>query len=367
MAKKQDYAIILCKFDYDALGRRIRRIKHDISETRLYYYNDNWQVLEEYECVSLHGTTMVNRYVYGNYIDEVLRKDDGTDAYYYSQDHLYSPVALLDTNGTVVERYEYNAYGKATVYTDKGTDGTWLTADDTTSTISALDNEYTFTGRRLDSLHANQLPLMYYRHRYYDPQMGRFLTRDPLGYYLDGLNLFEYTKSLPLNRLDPSGLFYMVPPHVPKPSPEELCDDWIEDESDDMNWINDIPHCPTNLPCDGSNPDSDIWEDPKDADQKYHPGADKCIRGKYEDIESGQQCCYSEDGNLITDGLGAGTPDRISPVGGIKNIKGVRGHLWEDVRMYKYCKKHLGDDWVEEKYNKVRPPCLGEERCDLQK
>ncbi|AQT67131.1 Cell wall-associated polypeptide CWBP200 [Anaerohalosphaera lusitana] len=193
--------------DYDALGRRIRRIKHDIGETRLYFYNDNWQVLEEYE-VGMHGTYMAKQYVYGNYIDEALKMSDDTDSHYYIQDHLYSPVALLDTNGSTVERYEYNAYGQATVYTDKGTDNTWLTPDDNTSTTSSpiIANEYTFTGRRLDSLHANQLPLMQYRHRYYDPQMGRFLTRDPAK-YINGLNLYQYCQSRPLVYVDPAGLF----------------------------------------------------------------------------------------------------------------------------------------------------------------
>jgi hypothetical protein len=44
--------------------------------------------------------------------------------------HLYSPVALLDTNGTVAEYYEYNAYGKCHVHTAAGNDSTWLTGDD---------------------------------------------------------------------------------------------------------------------------------------------------------------------------------------------------------------------------------------------
>ncbi|AQT67132.1 hypothetical protein STSP2_00273 [Anaerohalosphaera lusitana] len=105
------------------------------------------------EYVDSNVMKMKQLYAYGNYIDEVLAAG-GTSSVYYLQDHLYSPVALLDTNGSTVERYEYNAYGQATVYTDKGTDGTWLTADDTTSTTSALDNEFknTFTDRRLDSL-----------------------------------------------------------------------------------------------------------------------------------------------------------------------------------------------------------------------
>jgi len=51
-------------------------------------------------------------FIYGNYIDEVLRMTDGdANDYYYVHDHLYSPVALVSSGGNVVERYEYDAYG----------------------------------------------------------------------------------------------------------------------------------------------------------------------------------------------------------------------------------------------------------------
>ena len=38
-----------------------------------------------------------------------------TGDYYYLHDHLYSPAALTDSNGTVVERYEYDAYGEPNI------------------------------------------------------------------------------------------------------------------------------------------------------------------------------------------------------------------------------------------------------------
>jgi len=41
--------------------------------------------------------------------------------------------------------------------------------------------------------------------RYYDPQQGRFLTRDPIGYD-GGVNLYGYTQNNPVNRIDPYGL-----------------------------------------------------------------------------------------------------------------------------------------------------------------
>jgi len=43
-------------------------------------------------------------------------------------------------------------------------------------------------------------------HRYYDPRLGRFVTRDPIG-YKGGINLYGFAGSNPVNESDPSGYF----------------------------------------------------------------------------------------------------------------------------------------------------------------
>ena len=47
--------------------------------------------------------------------------------------------------------------------------------------------------------------LYYYRHRIYHAQLGRFCSRDPLG-YADGPNLLTYVVARPTVLVDPSGL-----------------------------------------------------------------------------------------------------------------------------------------------------------------
>jgi RHS repeat-associated protein len=59
---------------------------------------------------------------------------------------------------------------------------------------------YGFTGRERDEATG----LLYYRDRWYDPQQGRFLTEDPIGFG-GGLNTYEYAGNNPLSFTDPTG------------------------------------------------------------------------------------------------------------------------------------------------------------------
>jgi RHS repeat-associated protein len=181
----------VAEFTYDALGRRIEVYDARADESTYYIYNDQWQVLEEY------GDTGTFKYcfVYGNYIDEPVMKTGYGGTQFYVHDHLYSTAALTDSAGDVIERYEYDAYGNVHIM-----DGNYNSRSST-----LYDNPYTFTGRRLDALDNNRLNIMYYRHRYYHPQLGRFLQHDPLE-YIDGMNMYEYVVSNPSAYSDPLGL-----------------------------------------------------------------------------------------------------------------------------------------------------------------
>ena len=140
--------------------------------------------------------TPTHRYVYGSYVDEVIfREGDYTDSdsdndrlLFYHRNQQYSIVALTDEEGEVVERYAYTAYGETTILDENGNE-----IDET-----KYSNPYTYTGRRADE----ELGLLYFRARYYDPQTGEFISRDPLG-YVDGMS--QYRAYFVPGGLDPSG------------------------------------------------------------------------------------------------------------------------------------------------------------------
>ena len=115
----------------------------------------------------------------------------GTTTSYYHADGLGSVVALTDSTGAIAERYAYDVYGTPRITNASGT----------VLSQSAFGNRYLFTGRELDS----ETGLYYYRRRYYDYRIGRFTSRDPLG-YLPDVNLYRYVGNNPVNWVDSFGL-----------------------------------------------------------------------------------------------------------------------------------------------------------------
>jgi RHS repeat-associated protein len=127
------------------------------------------------------STNVITEYLSGPGVDNKIRQKTGTTLYYFSQDHLGSTTALTDSKGAVVEREAYDAYGNS---------------------AGSAKTRYGFTGRERDAVTG----LMYYRARWYDPQLGRFISEDPIGLE-GGINQFAYVGNNPQNGKDPSGLY----------------------------------------------------------------------------------------------------------------------------------------------------------------
>lgn len=194
VSRTADSAIV-GQYQYDALSRRVQKIANPAgvaATTR--YFHDAARIVEEQDT---SGATLAT-YVYGTYVDEVLTMSRPGQTYYYHQNTLWSVAALTDSAGNPVERYAYDAYGLAAVTTGVGAPvppTPWGTPHSPTL------NAYLFTGRQFDE----ETGLYFYRARFYDSVKGRLLQRDPLG-YVAGINLYEYVKGNPVNRVDPFGL-----------------------------------------------------------------------------------------------------------------------------------------------------------------
>ena len=103
---------------------------------------------------------------------------------FYQFDHLGSTTLVTDEQGQVVQQTSYAPYG--------------------TQTTGGAAPTHGFTGQRRDE----STGLLYYHARYYDPQLGRFISPDPLIQNLadpQALNRYAYVRNNPINLIDPTG------------------------------------------------------------------------------------------------------------------------------------------------------------------
>jgi len=136
-------------------------------------------------------------------VDQILarhRSDDGLA--FYLTDRMGSVRAIADTDGSVLSQTEYSSFGEIISQTNP-----------------EKADQFGFTGREFDP----ETDLYYYRARYYDPNLGRFISEDPIGtprqvrfhrndfssigiFSSGDFNNFRYVFNFPSNFIDPFGL-----------------------------------------------------------------------------------------------------------------------------------------------------------------
>lgn len=116
----------------------------------------------------------------------------------------------------------------------------------------------------------------------------------------------------------------------------------LQERDQQTTWYATLPDCPCENPDVNSVKLNDGWAKDKGNLEIYHKGATVCFRN-YPPVQtsagfSAQQCCYDDNGKLIKEGAGAGTPDKISSCdgedgSGEMNIRyiGLPGHFVKDV------------------------------------
>lgn len=162
---------LAASFVYDGLGRRTSKT---INASTAQFLYDGVDVLRE----TIDGTPV--HYLRSLEIDEPFSRG-GTE--YYLLDALGSAVALTDGSGAVTTSYSYEPFGR------------------TEATGTASGNPFQYTGRENDGT-----GLYYFRARYYQPVLARFVTEDPIALVGVDINLYGFVGESPLNFVDRLGL-----------------------------------------------------------------------------------------------------------------------------------------------------------------
>jgi RHS repeat-associated protein len=160
-------------FKYDPFGRRIQK-SGPLGTTNYLYDGPN--AMEELDGAG----NVLARYTHGTVVDEPLAELRSGATSYYHADNLGSVTSLTDSTGTVANTYTYDGYGKVSAST------------------GTLTNPFRFNGHEFDS----ETQLHFYRARYYDQSVGRFISEDPFGF--SGSNdFYAYVDNSPTNLIDP--------------------------------------------------------------------------------------------------------------------------------------------------------------------
>jgi RHS repeat-associated protein len=164
-------------FKYDPFGRRAQKsFAQNSTTTTVNYLYDGPNLLEE---VDQSGNVLA-RY---SGLDEQLANLRSSTTSYYEADGLGMITSLSDSAGALANTYRYDSYGNLLAST------------------GTITNSFQYAGREFDS----ETGLYYNRARYYSPQLGRFVSEDPLGFD-GGINLYAYVGNSPSNLIDPFGL-----------------------------------------------------------------------------------------------------------------------------------------------------------------
>lgn len=162
-------------YAYDDQGRRIRK---SVGGSATQYLYNGSEIHGEYTTWSQANAL----YTHGPNTDDPLIRVAANDTRYYHHDGLGSVVATTDTTGTLNAAQLYDAWGNP--YQN--------------AKLNSIP-QYGYTGREPD-----ETGMVYYRARYYDPSIGRFTQRDPIG-LRGGMNQYAYVGGNPVNLMDPSG------------------------------------------------------------------------------------------------------------------------------------------------------------------
>jgi RHS repeat-associated protein len=163
------------RYRYDALGRRVQRYFSRGGKDNTKFTYDGQDVVQD------NNDGVITKYQNGLGIDNKLKLTTNGTSRYFLQDHLGSTTGLTNSSGSLVESASYDAFGNAS---------------------SNLSTRYSYTGREYDSFAG----LYYYRARFYDAKLGRFISEDPIGFAGKDINLYGYVWNNPIKFVDPQGL-----------------------------------------------------------------------------------------------------------------------------------------------------------------
>ncbi|EJT83022.1 rhs-like protein [Pseudomonas putida S11] len=169
-------------YRYDSLGRRIAKqaeINGEVEQKRFLW--QRLRMLRE----ETPGQSILYLYEPGSYaplarVDQVEGEEQSV--YYFHTDQIGTPLELTDSDGKIVWQATYRSWGSVEQLA-----------------VDEVEQNLRFQGQYFD----DETGLHYNTYRFYDSNIGRYITQDPIG-LAGGLNIYSYATN-PLKEIDPLG------------------------------------------------------------------------------------------------------------------------------------------------------------------
>jgi RHS repeat-associated protein len=163
------------EYIYDYLNRLVKRTQN---KNETHFVHDDWQIVLQFDNKNL---TPTHRYLWGIKQDELLCDNDN----WTLGDHLNTIRDIIKSDGTVADHLEYNSFGKLI---------------SVTKNIESIS--FAYTGKLTDKVSELQWNI----NRWYDSNVGRWMSEDPIGFRGKDQNLFRYVKNSAFINIDAQGL-----------------------------------------------------------------------------------------------------------------------------------------------------------------
>ena len=179
-------------YEYDVFNRRVvKSIDKDGYASGYGYVPTHFVYDTDDIALALKANgDLANRYLHGPAVDEILADENEYGGVLWAlRDQFYSVRDLVDHAGGHYNHIDYDAFGNVNGEMKLASQG-------------HLAHLYGFQSRERDQ----ESLLNYHRNRYYDAQIGRWRSEDPIGYAAGDQNLNRFVGNSPINGIDPNGL-----------------------------------------------------------------------------------------------------------------------------------------------------------------
>ena len=172
------------EFSYDYMGRRFEKKVYTanvLTKHEKFVY-DGYKLIQVLDALNSDAVTMAFAWhPESTGLDTPFSMMYDGETYYYVTDGNKNVMSLIDAAGTKVAEYVYDPFGRLLSSTGE----------------LAEINPFRFSSE----YHDDETGLVYYNYRYYSPELGRWISRDPIEEE-GGVNLYAMVENSPVNKID---------------------------------------------------------------------------------------------------------------------------------------------------------------------